>query len=74
MIFTGRGSLIDVAAFAVANVELVADDGPVHRMGAVGQLAVKDGVIAEIFGNFRGAAGIPTRAMSGFRIHEVRIQ
>jgi hypothetical protein len=66
--------LVDIAVFAVPDVELVADDWPVHGMGAERQLAVNDGVIAEIFGEIGSAAGIPTRAMSGFRIHDVRIQ
>ena len=42
--------LEDVAVFAVPEVELVADDRPIHRVGAVDQLAVDDGVGAEVVG------------------------
>ena len=59
-----------VTVFAVSQVEFVADDRPVHGVGAVDQLAVDDGVGAEVVGQVGGAARIPAFAMSFFRIHE----
>ena len=63
--------LEDVAIFAVPEIEFVADDRPVHRVGAVDQLAVDDGVGAEIVGQVGRAARIPAAAMSFFRVHVV---
>lgn len=40
-------------------------------MGAIDQLAVDDGVRAEIFGQIGGAARIPTVPMSLFCVHEL---
>lgn len=62
--------LVDVAAFAIADVELVADDRPIHRVSAVSQLAVENGVIAEVFGEVSRATRVPARAMAVFGIHE----
>lgn len=74
MIFLGRpGSdsarLIDVAVLAITKVEFVADDWPVHGVGAIRQLAVDDGMGAEILGDMGFATRVPTAAMAIFSVH-----
>jgi hypothetical protein len=59
-----------VAAFTVPEVEFVADDRPVHRVSAVDQLPIDDGVGAEVFGQVGSAARVPAIAMTFFRVHE----
>jgi hypothetical protein len=61
--------LEDVAVFAIPQVELVSDDWPVHRVGAIDQLAVDDRVGPEILGQVGSAAGVPTVPVSLLRVH-----
>jgi hypothetical protein len=61
--------LVDVTAFAIANVELVAHDRPIHGMGAIGQLAVDDGMGAEVLGEHGRTTSVPARAMAILSIH-----
>lgn len=58
-----------VALDAAADVELITDHRKPHRMRAVQQLAVRDGVMADVMGNRVGAAAVPAGTMSGFWIH-----
>jgi hypothetical protein len=63
------GRLEDVTPLAVPHVELVADDGPIHGVGAVEQLAIDNGVKAEVVREVGRAAGVPAGAVPGFSIH-----
>ena len=58
-----------VAAVAIAKVEFVADDGPVHGMSAVDQLAVNDRVRAEVLGQIGGAPAVPAAPVTFLRLH-----
>ena len=61
--------LENIAVFAIPQVELIAHDRPIHRVCAVDELAVDDGVGPEILRQFGRAARVPAAAMSCFRIH-----
>src|SRR5690349_22441617 len=61
-----RGRPEVVAGRAVSDVELMADDGEPHRMGAVQELPVFDCVAADIGRNLNGAPRVPARAMPRF--------
>ena len=61
----------DVAVLAVADVEFVADDGEEHRVGAVQQFPVHDGVDARVGRDGRGSASVPAQAMAVFGFHVV---
>jgi hypothetical protein len=65
---TGRAKV--VALGAVADVELGADDRPQHRMGAVDELAVDDGVEAHVGRDGDRSAAVPTDAMTFFGGHD----
>jgi hypothetical protein len=59
----------DVAIFAVTQIEFVADDGPIHGMGAIHQLAVDDGMGPQVVGQVGRAAGVPATPMAFFGVH-----
>ena len=63
--------LVIVAGRAIADVELVADDRKPHRVRAEQELAVFDGVKAEVDGEIRSAAAVPTGAMTDLRFETV---
>ena len=73
-LFLGTGSTGTevVAIGAVADVELVAHDGPQHRMGAVYELAVYDGMETQVGRDGDRAAAVPTDAMTFFGGHDGR--
>jgi hypothetical protein len=62
--------LEDIAPFAITKIELIADDREEHRVGAIEQLAVHDGVDAKVHGQVDGATAVPTETMAVFRFHE----
>jgi len=55
-----------LAAVAIAHVELTSDDRKPHGMGAVEQLAVFDGVTADVGGKVAGAAPVPALFVNAF--------
>ena len=60
------------APIAVAHVELVPDDGKEHWVRAEEELAVLDGVKAELQGQVRRAPAVPAGAMADFRLERNR--
>src|SRR5262249_50651620 len=63
------GQRLEVLAIgAVTDVELVADDRKPHRVRTEQQLAVFDGVEAEIGWDRRGSAAVPAGAVTVFRL------
>ena len=62
--------LEDVAPLAVPQIELVTDDREEHRVRAVQQLAVHDGVDAESGGQAGRASAVPAQSMTVFGFHE----
>lgn len=61
--------LEDVAPLAIPHLELVADYGPIHGVGAVQQFAVDDGVGAEVFWQVGRAAPVPAVTMPFLGLH-----
>ena len=59
--------LVVVAAGAVADVELIADDGEPHGMRAKQQVTVLDRVEADVAREVRGPAAVPAHAVTIFR-------
>ena len=57
-----------VTCGAIADVELVADDRKPHRVRAEQELAVFDGMGAEVGGESGRAAAVPARAMTKLRL------
>ena len=56
-----------IAVRAAPDVELIADDRKPHRVRAVQQLAVFDGVKTDVRGDVAGAPPVPAGAMACFR-------
>ena len=56
---------IVVAVVAVADVEVITDDGQHHRVCAVDEEAVFDGVRGEVARNVRGPAAVPAPRVAG---------
>ena len=63
--------LVIVAGRAIADVELVADDRKPHWVRAEQELAVFDGVKAEVDGEIGSAAAVPAGAMTDLRFETV---
>jgi hypothetical protein len=57
-----------IAVPAVPHIEVVANDREQHRVGAVQQLTVFDGVETDVRRNLRRPSPVPTRAVAVFRL------
>ena len=69
----GSTRLEVVAAIAVSHVELVADEGEQHRMGAIEQLAVFNRLEVQFGQDVRGTPSVPTQTVPGFRREAGRV-
>jgi hypothetical protein len=56
----------------VLDIERIADDGKPHRVGAVQQVAVHDGLESKFFRDLRRAAAVPAEAVAVFWFHGIR--
>jgi hypothetical protein len=64
----GRPKPECVAANAVADVETVTDDRKEHRVSAVEEFAVLDGLHGERGRELQGPSAVPARPVAGFRL------
>ena len=57
------GVLEELASAAIPDIEAVADDRKPHRMTAIEQLTIFNGLEAEVERDARRATAVPTRSM-----------
>jgi hypothetical protein len=61
-----------VAALTVADIKVIPDNRKHHRMRAVQQLTVLDGLEVHVWLDVRGAMTVPTKLVAHFRLEAER--